>query len=572
MPVVQSGMIGLLGLVVAIGILGSFVARRRRLRRRGERVRQALRPPIASLDGVMDGDLVTIAGSLRLAGALVTRVPAGADATDSLEASARTTCADTRVELLVGTERRRVLLEGPVQVLVGSRESAPGTPLGPAARALPYDAPERSESMSHGSLRALVSGDAVRTRGILRRLPGQDTRGYRGEAVAYALGAPVDAGWPARPLPLVFEGSPRPLGGGAGRIVAAFVTAGAIGFGIVSYRPTNSSVPSSSTAYPTSPPATPSSCESVETWLRTDRPWRATPYLDACDSDNLTARVRWLVGDFSAASKAYLRLAKTGRTRRPTLEEAEAHAIAGHYEEAARAVRALADTSYGLATRDRGRMSCVADALDAAGGLAMGQTHLAAMAAALPGNPSVAYECALLAADRATDGAARVALPPTSDQSLARWRDLLVAETLGDLAQTSSVLDSDVEEALRDPRAWLHLRPLALEAELVERPGIHVSRQAYKADLAVFYAYIGEPVRAKAGLAQILVVRRRKRWIHALSTSGASPRRRRTTPRTSRPWCEHATWEATRSRGSVTARRSGRRAPGPSPSACRKGA
>jgi hypothetical protein len=505
-PAVQSVMLGLLGLIVAIGILGSFVARRRRLQGRGERLRHALGPPLPSLDGAMDGDLVTIAGSLHLAsGALVvTRVPAGADATDSLEPSARTTGAETRVELVVGTDSRGVLLEGPLQILVGSRESAPGTSLGAAARAIRHATDEGSPVASHGTLRALASGDAIRTRGILRRLPGHDARGYRGEAVAFALAAKADATWPARPLPLVFEGSPRPLGGGAGRIVAAFVTAGAIAFGIVSYRPTSGAVPwNPSPSWTTTHPS-PSPCESVESSLRRGQPWQGAPSVDACDRDDLTARVRWLIGDFSEASKAYVRLTKTSRTRLPTLEEAEAHAIAGRYEEAARAVRALSDTSFGLGTPDHRRMSCIADALDAAGGDAMAPARLAATAAAVPTDPSAAYECALLAADRATDGAARVALPPTSNRSLARLRELLLAETLGDGAPTSSVLDGDVEQALRDPRAWLHLRPVALEAALVERPTIHASRQAYEADLALFYAYIGEPVRAKAGLGQIL--------------------------------------------------------------------
>jgi len=191
----------------AAAAFAAWSARRRRTRREAAARRERLGRPAAEFADDLAGRPVALVGRLELSGAAcrdfadgrpvaaATAGPTGArDATDAVHARGD--------ELHLAVGRRRLRLDGPLEVAVGSRESRPLPPLrwsgpGPLERvaaASPDDERLARLARSRVAFRSLAPGDVVRVRGVPAADPPDGWR-LTGEGDA--------------PLRAAYEGSPR---------------------------------------------------------------------------------------------------------------------------------------------------------------------------------------------------------------------------------------------------------------------------------------------------------------------------------------------------------------------------
>jgi hypothetical protein len=243
--------------------VAAFARTRRAARRDAHLARERLGAPLASLAKLDDGMRVTLGGRLEAGGDLCARFEDGAPSAAASAAylpspRARVWAAGldvraARLAILVG--EARVELEGPVQIVAGSREVHKGRALARMPRAVQA----RVEAgFAHGAppfrdrviaFRSLAAGDRVRVSGVLRREAGAAEGGsYRAAAARWSLvpdgdaAQAADGAGDAPGLQIAFEGAPRVLGpapatygihlaGGAALFVALFGLGGEIAYG-----------------------------------------------------------------------------------------------------------------------------------------------------------------------------------------------------------------------------------------------------------------------------------------------------------------------------------------------------
>lgn len=206
--------------------------------RAAARARRDLGPPDGALDKPSDGMRVTLAGEIALedGAAKVARFEDGGDAA---AASASYTLAGRGDASITGLNLRAdrlalrvgaasVALEGPVEVVVGSREVQHGKALRDMPRAVQdrvasgfqLGSPHFRDQVT--ALRSIANGDVVRVSGVLRRDAGGEAAGYRGAADQWKLVPDGDeeqaaaGGAAPRGLRMAFEGTPRFEGPRAG--------------------------------------------------------------------------------------------------------------------------------------------------------------------------------------------------------------------------------------------------------------------------------------------------------------------------------------------------------------------
>ncbi|MBN1772666.1 MAG: hypothetical protein JXB32_15460 [Deltaproteobacteria bacterium] len=193
----------------------AWTARRRRVRHDAGRRRARLGTPADDPAGWCVDEPLALAGRLELGGAACRDFEDGRPVAAATAGPARDRSAADRVhargdELALAVAGRRVRLDGPLDVVVGSREGRPLVPprwLGPAAldrlaAATPDDEALARIARRRLEFRSLAPGDAVRVRGVLRGGPEQGWR-LVGEGGAPLRAACEDAprsSRPARPL------------------------------------------------------------------------------------------------------------------------------------------------------------------------------------------------------------------------------------------------------------------------------------------------------------------------------------------------------------------------------------
>jgi hypothetical protein len=187
--------------------LVAWGARRRRLRGDADARRARLGVPVQEPERWRDGDALALQGRLELSGAACREFedgrPAAAASAGPGRAADRALAVHARGdELAVAAAGRRVVLDGPLEVVVGSREGRPLAPprwLDPGvlerlAAAAPDDELPARLVRRRLAFRSLAPGDAVRVRGVLR---GGAEGGWR---LTGEPGAPVRAAYDGVPV------------------------------------------------------------------------------------------------------------------------------------------------------------------------------------------------------------------------------------------------------------------------------------------------------------------------------------------------------------------------------------
>jgi tetratricopeptide (TPR) repeat protein len=538
------------------GLSASFLVHRA-MRARAARVREALGKPSHEARVQDAGTCVTLEGTLELlpdeiAGtpavvgdAVVTVVPQGLEQSDEPNPKARSASA-RGAKMALDVAGTRVLLDGAVQVLAGSRETE--RCVGKAqALALLWDfaGPLGTLPPRAFAIRALATGDRVRARGVLRHEPvaeaGSD---YRTGRAAFSLEEDrQDPDLPlialaaaSRPRPLVrspartlLRALPIPLaviaglaaageigvrlGTGAGWTVAAatpFRRADALTLlrGDIDLRfGTDAAKLSHAVAYD----QIRGRCDDAadDTFAHNDLAASAR-IAEACGDPLRQARALFAQADFDKAAAAF----STARRRDPrvpaTLSEATAYIATGRHEGAAIVLRALAKT-WEDSPRARERLECAAMAMDVRGEhpeVAVNIEERARMGSDVPG-------CAALAAD-VLEGDKRATLVrrvsfwgPTP---LTDWRRIMDVIALEQAEPgwrgAPSIEQGRADDIVFDPRRGLYTVPPGL-AEVVaaslatraDAPGQEL-RATLLLNLARLDAYLGEPAAARARVAQ----------------------------------------------------------------------
>ena len=457
-----------------VGALAGLALAARRPRARARRILAALGEPVGELDQHAPGE-TTLDGVLGFEedapGELTTVVPPWTQASEMPVLGARTEGpSGAHVSVL----RRLVRLEGSIQILVGSRE-------GP------------------GGARVLRAGDRVRVRGRLHVVASDTSEGgYRQGSAAFCLAPPADEEWKARPIPMAFLGAP-PVGRRVPALVGALVATA--GFAVLL-----AATPGRHGSGGTAARARPACAAEIGDLLDHSRLGAARDRLADCADPLTSARAHWMLGEVEEASRAYVEARAAYPELDPTVTEVEAHALGGRPERAAEVVNLMASTWYrGPDTVERRRLICIADAF-AARAEPAAQARLQATYDAprvWPARPEL--ECALLLADLKSDEQGRTWALQTPDDKR-QLAALLYAEARspGECCKRELILDDRYPlPGLSDPRGFLFRRPLGLEKSLAERaPGTPLGAES-AAEVALFYAVMGDRPRVAAMLETI---------------------------------------------------------------------
>ncbi|MFT3766971.1 MAG: hypothetical protein QM820_15855 [Minicystis sp.] len=271
-----------LAVLVLGALLVAFLRPRIAARHAAKAARDRLGTPVATLVKPSAGMRVTLTGRIVVEGASCQRFEDGSDAAAASAAyapqgtkGAWVTGLNVRAERLsLAVGEATVALEGPVEVVAGSREVRREKPLGELPRAVQdrvaagfkLGAPHFRDHVT--VLRSIAAGDVVRVSGVLRResLAGE-AAGYRAAAERWALipdgdEAQAAAGATAQGgLRLAFEGAPRvrgPLAGWYARHAAAGMALSALLFGIggeIAFAAASSALQELATGKPAAPDA-----------------------------------------------------------------------------------------------------------------------------------------------------------------------------------------------------------------------------------------------------------------------------------------------------------------------------
>lgn len=398
--------------------------------------------------------------------------------------------ADAMVGLGLATERGQVMLDGPVHVFLGSHEETRAT----------HDALEHRRRLSEGD-RVLARGQSIEEVST----DGRESP-FRHTNLWLRLEPATDAGG-ARAIPLLSM-EPPVMRGAIYRPVlwALLALSGLSTLGTIALAGTHRT------------PQIVSSCVEETAWaLEQGDPQAALRRVHDCPSPELEGRAHWMMANFTASSRVF------ARSERPVSSptEVEAHALAGDWRRAARAVRRMTTGTLPHQRLRDDERACLAAAFEA-------REPGARIGAENPlrrqGNPTcyaLAQDLKLLhnLSDNELPAAPR---PAWSDQ---RALDMVMAllPTLRSSLRPDQVVAQGVipvdftPTSGRDPRTHHRRHPVALFAYLLDRlgptpegEGPELSkRRALAAELAVevalFHGYTGDTERAMKALDAVRV-------------------------------------------------------------------
>lgn len=395
----------------------------------------------------------------------------------------------------------RVVLDGPLDVLVGAEESVDGAPVSAAG--------DESEIPA----RIVRVGDAVRVRGRLLVEPagaplGSDT--YRDREVTARL-VPIDDA-----ITVVAERAPRvalrPAMVRVARLTMtlsiAFAVVPALTVLILQWRTMQSDLVARA------------HCErDLATAIERHQPWDAADLAPTCGSMETEADAAWHHAELPVAARAYWRL----RLDRADLEihasNAASQIVAGRYDEAARVVNRMSMRSVTPAP-----LQCLAKGLrymyaptdELADELRAGAEHeLQQIRSTTDDRPMT---CTPILAevvgdhgplDRVIDATLHDGAAPGYFNSY--LAALLAAERSGELDHPLllHVLDARYPPlAVQKPSAWALHHPMALSTSLLRRTKVQPGNAqrvaaAFAAQKALFDAYLGEGDLAMAALMEV---------------------------------------------------------------------
>lgn len=275
--------------------------------------------------------------------------------------------ADVAIDLEGGG---RAILEGEVQVLVGTTESEHDATLAHAAElAAEVDFGETRSAKKQGQLRMVGPGDAVVFRGVASPAPDDDASyRERGRVLRVVADASPDPGVPrAVLLAATTEAASRHAAPAATRRLFALVLAaaavGAFGSLLLS-RSTSGLEFSTAIEAPVVAASAAPACRGVvlDALARNDPDAAGIP----CDSAATRGTLRFTEGMFLEASRELVAARAADPSLVPTLAEAESHLFAHDFEHAAEVVRAMSASFYqGPETAEKRYIDCIGAVLDA---------------------------------------------------------------------------------------------------------------------------------------------------------------------------------------------------------------
>lgn len=359
-------------LVLAVTGAARLVARSRERARRAARV-AALGAPLGveAREALVPATRATLAG--RVAATSPRLLTFHPDGTSLLEQpnvyalSPRPAGGDVTIELDGGG---RAILEGEVQVLVGTTESEHEATLAHAALAAEVDFGDARRANKRGQLRRVGPGDAVVVRGVASPAPDDDASyRERGRVLRVVPDASSDPGVPRAVLLAATSPAATLCTSPAvtQRLVLAVAIAAAGAVPLAALVPSGTESGGEPTA-PITPPVLAASAASVCKGAVLDALARNDPGVAAVSCESAWARgvVRFTEGRFVDASRELTAARAADPSLVPTLTEAEAHLFAHDFEHAAEVVRAMSASFYqGPETAEKRYLDCIGSVLDA---------------------------------------------------------------------------------------------------------------------------------------------------------------------------------------------------------------
>lgn len=342
----------------------------RRERRRHARILEGLGTPLAGPDlaAAAPGALVTLDGRVAAESPRVVSFhPYGSSLLDEANAYAVTHLPGDR-PLVVELDGGRAVVEGDVQVLVGSEETEHGASIDVARTFEAEPLVAAAGRRRVGQFRAVGPGDRVRIRGLASPAPDDDAhyreRGTTVRVVPETVRAP---GAPAAVSFAALASTRRPTKSTLlpPALVAA-IALGAAGATVVATRAPASAPPAREVT--TTAPAVktePACRKDVIAAVEKSDP-RATELAKACEDPLARAFAAFAEGDFQDASDAFDAARTQDPSLVPSLAEAEAHLFVHQDARVAKTVRSMLDAFYpGPSTSEKRYLECIAAALDA---------------------------------------------------------------------------------------------------------------------------------------------------------------------------------------------------------------
>jgi len=396
-------------LCAAGGLTLAWLLPRSALRRRAARVREALGAPEKSLDTSTRNKGVVLVGTVRKPDdapadgtplVAATLAPQGMELAEEPSKKALTAVLSGG-PLVIEVDGQRVFVEGAPQILVGSHET--GQAVTPKrVRLTLWELASELRAMKNASfaMRTVSEGDRVRVAGVLRHEPDATTpQTYRSGSGAYFLASSEGEGASGF-VPVVYEGSPKPLARSRIALAAqtlagpacAIALLGAIGE--ISIRAATSSETASALASLTpfrradglaalrahvdlSEHATDASlaraaeidrvrgyCGAAsDDYMLANRPAKAAEIAVGCGDSFRAARAYFVDGELDKASSSFMKARRLDPKLPPSISEVTAYLVADKADEAATAAHALL-ASWDGPRGTREQLQCVVDALD----------------------------------------------------------------------------------------------------------------------------------------------------------------------------------------------------------------
>ncbi len=396
-------------LFAAGGLTLAWLLPRSALRRRSTRVREALGAPEKSLDASARNKGVVLVGTVRKPDdapadgtplVAATLAPQGMELAEEPSKKALTAVL-SGAPLVIEVDGQRVFVEGAPQILVGSQET--GQAIAPkSVRLTLWELASELRAMKNSpfAVRTVSEGDRVRVAGVLRHEPDATTpQTYRSGSGAYFLASSEGDGASGF-VPVVYEGSPKPLARSRIAVAAqtlagpacAIALLGAVGE--ISIRAATSSETASAVASLTpfrradglaalrahvdlrehATEATLARAAEIDRvrgycgtasddYMLANRPAKAAEIALGCGDPFRAARAYFVDGELDKASASFMKARRLDPKLPPSISEVTAYLVSDKADEAATAAHALLGSWDGpRGTREQ--LQCVVDALD----------------------------------------------------------------------------------------------------------------------------------------------------------------------------------------------------------------
>jgi len=350
--------------LVAIGAVSAFgIGMDRRDRRRRARILEAIGLPdraAVSVDGVLVSDAADAVPPGAEVPAVVSFHPHGTTYLEEPNAYAATRATPHLAIAL--DDGGKAVIEGDMQVVIGSRESDHRAPLDDAALHGDASLVTARVRVRTGQFRSLRVGDRVRARGVARTAP-DDEAHYRGTSRVVTL-SPEPSGSPGAPqtVSLASLVSPPRRGNPRGFLAGAVAVSLLVGGGArcVSFERAVPRFPATTASNP-GKPAGPPACraELLALLARNDFTGARAAGM-GCDDPYTHAVVSYANGDFAAASARFAEAVAADASLPPSLDEAEAHLFAHEIGRAAETTRRMTAHFYpGPVTPEKQYLECI---------------------------------------------------------------------------------------------------------------------------------------------------------------------------------------------------------------------